>query len=65
MDNHLNYKDIFERHFFTNHSTEAKRIESYLENLFQSKNSVSFSNSAHLILAIIDEIILKKRIGIL
>ena len=61
MDDLINYEEIFERHFFTNHSSEAERVESYFQKLFQCKDSVSFSNSAHLILAVIDEITLKAR----
>jgi hypothetical protein len=50
------FNEIFARHYFSNHYTEAINIEKYYENKFKNYNCITFSNVEALIIAIIDEI---------
>lgn len=53
----MNFKAIFERHFFSNHHVEAKRIESRLEDFLPGPcECISYSSLTGLIVATLDEL---------
>jgi hypothetical protein len=52
----MNFKDIFDRHFFSNHHVEAKRVESRLEVVFAGCECITFSSLPSLIAAVLDEL---------
>lgn len=52
----MEFKKIFERHFFSNHHVEAQLLEAELSNLFRGSECVTFSSFHSLLVSIIDEI---------
>lgn len=50
------FSEIFARHFFSNHHTEAKQLESRLEALWPGHECVTFSSFPALLIAAIDEL---------
>jgi hypothetical protein len=52
----MNFKDIFDRHFFSNHHLEAKRLESRLEAIFAGCECITFASLEGLITAVLDEL---------
>ncbi len=53
----MEFNEIFNRHFFSNHHVEAKQLEETLEKAFEGYDCVSFSSVLGLVSAIYDEII--------
>ena len=52
----MDFKDIFDRHFFSNHHVEAKRLESRLEQMFPDCECISYSSLPGLLTAALDEL---------
>jgi hypothetical protein len=52
----MDHSRIFERHYFSNHHTEAINLEKRLEKEFPKMECVTFSNIESLWVAVIDEI---------
>lgn len=51
------FKEIFDRHFFSNHHAEAIELEEKFENYFSGFECITFSSLAGLIVAVIDELV--------
>lgn len=52
----MEFKELFDRHFFSNHHVEAKRLESRLEMMFAGCECVTYSSLSGLLVAAIDEL---------
>ena len=52
----MSFREIFDRHFFSNHHVEAKRLEARLEALFPGCECVSFASFPALLTVALDEL---------
>jgi hypothetical protein len=52
----VSFKEIFDRHFFSNHHVEAKRLEARLEALFPGRECVTFASFPALLTVALDEL---------
>lgn len=52
----MDFKGIFDRHFFSNHHVEAKRLESRLEQIFVGCECITYSSLPGLLTAVLDEL---------
>tara|TARA_B100000927_G_scaffold280438_1_gene264978 strand:- start:226 stop:813 length:588 start_codon:yes stop_codon:yes gene_type:complete len=57
----LNFSNIFERHYFTNHFTEAIQLEEFIVKNSPFLECVTFSNSCHLVTSFFDEILINNK----